>query len=608
MVIFRHQKVFRTFAKFLAVIALVLLAPCSRCEAGEVEATLNRESVAAGEGAIMTLEVKGRAGRPDMPEVENLIIQARGQSQKIQTFNGVMTRSMSYTFVVGSHVPGDYQIPAIELTVDGTRISTRPLSLKVLDAGGGGTPPAGGQEEAEPEDPKHQFGFLTVELVNDSRKHAYVGEIAPVTIRAWIPAQARGNLRSSIQPEGKGFTLHNLSEHPERSEATRNGKSYSVFTWFGGISATKAGTLPASLSVNATLAVPDPSVPKPNRRRAHDPFDDPFFDSMFDRTPMVQKDVTLKSDDQEIEVRPLPLEGRPEGFNGAVGAFRFDGVDLPSSWRTGEPGQITTRVAGTGNFALMKAPDVVPAESWKTYSGKEEFTKNDKTAFSGSKIFQFSAVPKKGGDQEVTLSLSYFDPEVGEYKTITSGDSKIQVDGQDVASDEPAVAEAPSQPVANTGGLVAQHTGLSPASTLVPLVSRFAFAEMLGASAAMSLAGGCIALFRIRREDPRRRAANALAKATQESLDAAGRAQDVAGFFTSARLTLQQRLGEIWKQPAHAITTAEVRARIETDSPVISFFEEADRFEYGGSGSSQILPEWRALLENALNSLNSSVR
>ena len=47
------------------------------------------------------------------------------------------------------------------------------------------------------------------------------------------------------------------------------------------------------------------------------PFDDPFFDSVFDdmNAPMIQKDVTLKSDDQEIEVRPLPAAGRPDGFH-----------------------------------------------------------------------------------------------------------------------------------------------------------------------------------------------------------------------------------------------------------------------------------------------------
>ena len=49
---------------------------------------------------------------------------------------------MTYTYVVGSNTPGDYQIPAIEVTVDGKKLSTQPLKLKVLDAGAA-QPPAG---------------------------------------------------------------------------------------------------------------------------------------------------------------------------------------------------------------------------------------------------------------------------------------------------------------------------------------------------------------------------------------------------------------------------------------------------------------------------------
>ena len=145
------------------------------------------------------------------------------------------------------------------------------------------------------------------------------------------------------------------------------------------------------------------------------PFDDPFFDSVFDQmnTPMIQKDVTLKSVDQEIEMRPLPTEGRPAGFTGAVGDFKFEGAQIPDNWKTGEPQQIIAKLGGSGNFALMKAPELTPADAWKTYSGKDEFSAGDEASFSGSKSFQFSAVPRKGGEQEVALEFSYFDPAAG---------------------------------------------------------------------------------------------------------------------------------------------------------------------------------------------------
>ena len=301
----------------------------------------------------------------------------------------------------------------------------------------------------------------------------YVGEIAPVRIRAWIPADSRAHLRSGIQPEGKAFTLHHVSDQPQQTHEMKDGKRYLVVTWFGGISATKAGKYPASLSVDATVAVRDASAPKPPRRRMGGPFDDPFFDRVFDdmNVPMIQKDVTLKSDDQEIEVRPLPVAGRPNGFTGAVGDFKIDVWDMPAEWKTGEPKQIAARLSGTGNFALMNAPGLTPADAWKTYPAKGEFTPADVASFSGSKNFQFSAVPRKGGAQEVALEFSFFDPGAGAYKTITTPVKKIQVTGEDLVDDKPAAPTVAKEPAQKAdGSLVAQQLVMSPAGSLVPLV------------------------------------------------------------------------------------------------------------------------------------------
>lgn len=580
----------------------------------EVEAQLDRDTVTAGNGALLTLRISGgRAGQPEIPEVANLIIQSRGQSQQMQMFNGNTTISVTYNYVVGSNTPGDYQIPAIDIMADGKKHSTRPLKLKVLDASAGQPPagmppnPAGSQPAAagEPDAGGNRFGFLTVVPVANDRKYVYVGEIAPVRIQAWIPADARAQLRSGIQPEGKAFTLHHVSDPPQQTQEIKDGKRYLVVTWFGGISATKAGKYPASLSVNATVAVRDTSAPKP-RRRMGGPFDDPFFDRVLDdmNVPMIQKDVTLKSDDQEIEVRPLPADGRPNGFTGAVGDFRIDAWDIPDAWQTGEPKQVAARLSGSGNFALMNAPDLTPADGWKTYPAKGEFTPGDRASFSGSKRFQFSAVPRKGGSRDVALTFSFFDPGVGAYKTITSPVKKIQVAGQDMVDEQPAAAPSAKEPEKKiSGNLVAQHQALSPGASLVPLVDRPAFILLLAIGGLLCVLGKSLAWLRIRRGDPRRLALAAMEQATREALLSANRhaaARDVAGFFAAARLAIQQRLGALWNQPAHAITLAEIHARIPGDSPVARFFLEADHQAYGHPSTGDIQPEWRSLLDDAL--------
>ncbi|MEX1048964.1 MAG: BatD family protein [Akkermansiaceae bacterium] len=608
------QRVFRLCALFVTA-AFIGLSPAI---AAEVTAELDRESVPAGNGAILTLRVAGgRAAQPQIPEVKNLIVQPRGQNQQIQIVNGRTSISVSYQYMIGSQVPGDYEIPAIEISVGGEPLRTQPLKLKVLDAGAAQPPagmaaqPSGTPPAEEDETGEKRFGFLTVDMADSERKHAYVGEIAPVRIRAWLPENSQAQLRSGIQPEGKAFTLHNVSNRPQQSTEIKDGKRYTVVTWYGGMSAAKAGSYPASLSVDATVAVRDTSAPRPRQRRGG-PFDDPFFDSILNNmhAPMIQKDVTLKSDDQEIEVRPLPVEGRPEGFTGAVGDFKFEQVEIPNDWVAGEPQQIGARLGGSGNFALMKAPQVLPPGAWRTYPAKDQFAAGDEASFAGNKTFQFSAVPRKAGAQELSLAFSFFDPGEGIYKTVTSPVKPIQVSGADLVEIEPDPVAA-VEPAKPGDQLVAQKLAPGPVRSLEPFLARPGFAILLVLAALLGGVGRILAWLRRRREDPRRAAAEAMEKATREAMENARRcaeARDVPGFFNAARLALQQRLGARWNQPPQAITSAEVGARISSESPVAAFFREADLHEYSRQSTGEILPRWRALLDEALASLTPAAK
>ncbi len=602
-----------------AAVVLTSIALAGICAAAEVEVALDRETVIAGEGAMLSVSLSGsRVGQPQIPAVENLIVQPRGRSQNVQIINGVTTASLTYNYAVGSNTPGEYQIPSFEVTVDGQKLSTKPLKLKVL-ANTASQPPAGmqnqatnpsaGQNNTAAED---QFGFLTVETQAIDRKHVYVGEIAPVRIRAWLPADSRAELRSGIRPEGQAFTLHNVSEKPQQTQEIKDGKRWLVVTWYGAVSATKAGTYPASLSLQAHVAVREDSAPKP-RRRTGGPFDDPFFDDAFDRmnARYIEKDVTLASRDQQIEVRPLPEEGKPEGFGGAVGQFKLESAVIPPTWHTGDPQQITAQVSGAGNFALVDTPDLTPTANWKSYKGKDEFTAGDVASFSGSKKFQFNAVPRKGGEQEVGLTFSYFDPNEAKYKTVAIPLQKIQVAGQDLIEEKKTTVAEPEKAPKPADNLVGQKSANTPTRSLTALIHRPAFGSLLSLAGGLLVSGALLALLRKRLSDPRRLADAAMEKATREALKAAGEraaAHDVSGFFAAARLAIQQRLGSLWNQPAQAITSAEIAERIPTDSPVAEFFREADLHEYGRQAAGEMFPRWQQLLDQALASLTPSTR
>jgi len=599
------------------VAALISLAIglAATAAAAAVDASLDRDSVPAGNAALLTLNITGsKVGQIELPEVANLIIQGRGQSRQIQMNNGQTSVSLTCTYAVGSITPGTYQIPPINVSVDDQNLATKPLTLKVLDAGAAQPPPPSGAPPAgeAPDTSGKRFGFLTVELLVKDRNYLYVGEIAPVGIRAWLPEDSRVQLRSGIQPEGKAFTLHNVSERPQQSTEIKDGKRYTVVTWYGGISATKAGKYPASLSLDASVAVRDTAAPKP-RRRSGGPFDDPFFDSVMDRLnpPMIEKEVTLKSDDEELEVRPLPSAGRPDGFTGAVGDFHLDSWEIPTNWKTGEPQQISASLSGSGNFTLLNAPGLTPPGAWKTYPGKNDLTPRDAAAFSASKRFQFSAVARHGGQQDVALTFSFFDPAAGAYKTLTSPPKTINVSGSDLVEAQPNLTTAAKPPAPPKDPLVGQHATLSPVASLLPLCARPAFIRMLGLAGLLCMVGIALAGLRHRRTDPARRAHAAMEMATGEALQVAARCadlRDVAGFFEAARRAIQVRLGALWNQPAAAITLAEISARLPADSPITKFFHEADLSAYGRHAAADMLPQWRALLAAALASLTPTTR
>lgn len=583
---------------------------CGLAGAADVTATLDRESVPAGEGAKFTIEIKdGDARPPQIPQVPDFVFQGPNRGRQMSYFNGVTSSTTTFTYVVGSLKPGDYTVPAITLVVDGQQVQTQPLKLKVTPSANQqpqGLPPNNAPaNDAVPEE--GGAGFLTVELAAKDRKHAWVGEIAPVRIKAWLPEGVRASLRSNLQPEGSAFTLHNISPQPQQGLEMRDGKRFQTVTWYAGLSTTKAGTWPPDLTVNATVSVPDRSQ---RRRDPRDPFSDPFFDNAMGQ--FTQKDVDLKSHkgaEAAIEVRPLPKEGRPADFSGAVGKFKLDQAVIPDSWQTGEPQQLTAVVGGEGNFKLLRRPDLLPAENWKTYEGDADFAARDKASFAGIQTFKWNAVPRKGGTQEARISFSYFDPDTARYETVTSQPKRIAVAGADL-KEEPAPAAAEDKPkkIPGSDNLAPQHTADSGVRSLTPLAFRPAFRPALYSAGGAVLLGLVLGRLRSVKTDPQRKARAAAEKAAHAALHEAesfASRGDASGFFAAARRALQVRLAALWSRPASAITLADVVTRVSDDSPVVRIFREADRIEYGRAipSGTESLTNWRALLQDAMKSL-----
>lgn len=597
---------------------LLLMLWQSVAGTAEVTATLNPQSVPAGEGATLTIRIaNGEATALQAPEVPHLIFQGPNQGRQLSIVNGVRTSTMTLTYAVGSMTAGDYVIPPFTLTIDGAPVQTQPLNLKVtpsanqapagLPSGGAAAPSPAGPAPAAGSTAEENAGFLTVEFAGKDRQHAWVGEIAPVRIKAWLPAETRVSLNTPLQPTGSSFTLHNLSPQPQQGREVLNGKRYLVVTWYGALSATKAGRYPPDLSLKISVQVPDPS----GARRSTG---DPFFDQMLGPR-MISREVVLRSrteDKDHLDIRALPADGRPEDFGGAVGKFAFGRTQIPDKWNTGDPQQVACEVEGEGNFNLLMQPRLKSDKDWKAYGGQSRFAPKDAASFSGTTTFQFNEVPRQAGPQEVRLAFSYFDPDTATYQTVESPPQAVQVAGADLPP-EPEAAAPETAPVTPPPPptMAPQRAREGFSGNLTPLAWRPGFRQVLVWPALVLLAGILTKMIRNRLGDPARLARTAWEKALRQAMAEAGACAargEVSGFFAAARRALQQDLSSRWHRPAPAITLTDVTGRLPPDSPVIPFFREADRQEFSPSPSlaKEDLPAWHRRLEQVLGGMKNS--
>lgn len=615
--------------------AFILGLSAALLGAAEVEVTLQPQSFPTDRGAQLSVVVSGGSfDETPIPEVpDGVSIRPYGQNRSIQIINGRMTRSLTQNYIITVDQPGNYTIPSFKVKVGGQVYDTQPVKFQVTAAGAPAAPPSGnargrgGGGGTSPDAPPESLGFLRLDFPPREREHLFVGEMAPVRIKAYFPADTRVSLRSAPRPDGQGFTLHNLSEQPEQRIEQFKGKTWRTVTWFAGVSMAKAGDYPVTVSLDATVMVRE-SAPRQRSRRPSfggglfdDFFGDDFFDDFFDSAMVrtVPREVSLTSQGDALEVRSLPGEGRPDHFTGAVGKFEMRNYQLPAEGTVGEPQKVRVTIGGEGNFDRLGAPVMLPSDTWKTYSPKTEFEAADVASFAGKKTFEFNAVPRKGGPQEVSLAFSYFDPETGRYEEVESQKIRLNVSGVAVeekdsqssegaaAANPPESAVSPSPPDPAPRMAPARAVPGTTVTSLSPLIHRPFYWGIL--TTIVLVLGVAIALgkWRERRTEPRR-VAERLARANETAAVAeagvAAKRGDAVAFFQAARRALQERYGFLWGRPAEAITLSDLRQRLNPEHESLEIFARADALAYGGSPDEELarLKDWEAKLREILDS------
>jgi hypothetical protein len=131
---------------------------------------------------------------------------------------------------------------------------------------------------------------------------------------------------------------------------------------------------------------------------------------------------TVSTGKRSIDVKALPLDGRPADFSGAVGKFNFNVTTSKANLKANESAQVKVEVTGKGNLKLIDLPSIETPNGLERYEPEhKESIRTNLSGLSGKVYDQYTIVPQYRGKYKIPpVSFSYFNLDDKSYKTITT--------------------------------------------------------------------------------------------------------------------------------------------------------------------------------------------
>jgi hypothetical protein len=273
-----------------------------------------------------------------------------------------------------------------------------------------------------------------------------------------------------------------------------------------------------------------------------------------------QRQVTLATETLNIESLPLPEQNKPANFTGAVGQFDLAATAGPTTLTVGDPITVRVQISGRGALDAVTLPEQDAWKNFKTYPPTTKLATTDQFGFQGTKTFEQIISPLNNDVHELpALTFSFFNPEDGQYHTLTQAAVPLTVNAagssplSPVAANKNPTEEKSPQDILpikeNLGTLMAGKT---------PLVAQPVF---LAAQVVPVLAFLAAFVWRKRTDNlannprlRRQRAVAALIASGLDDLKKYAAANQPDEFFATLFRLLQEQLGERLDCPASAIT------------------------------------------------------
>lgn len=590
----------------IALLYLSVGCSCAAAPIPKVTSDIKPNTVTLGMTATYSVSVEGKAQpkRFKRPLVKDLEVSYIGTSQSMHSSitNGRIesVTTKIYNFRVLAKKTGAFIIPTYAIEIERRQVMVPAASLTVL-------PPDGKRNVT-----LDQLAFLELEPSSD---RIYVGEVARCRLKLYLLSSITNVSFIELKQTGDAYSQSAMPKSADTSGARRNDLNYQVYSLPVTVIPLKSGTQ----EIEYDLLI-DITLPRQRSRSRSSPFDDFFSDDFFSMGSLRdRRQLSVSTGEVPLEIHPLPEEGRPEGFSGAIGAFSITQSLSANEVDIGDPVTLKIEISGSGNFDRILPIEIDEGGKWKSYSPKSEFTAHDEQNARGTKTFEYVLIPESEDITETpAMNFSYFDPEDANY---------VDLSPDPIAM---TVHPAPStQTFASLAGGGNSGTGADTASArsaqrnllsirLLPgpwytaILPPFHRPQFYYGQAIPFLLLLGLYLWRRRqlrlRDDLQYAQQLKSGKALRNWLNKAKSASssvDPPVFFASAQRAIQESLSRHFRSEAQTLTLLDLESFFssrQTDSKLVAqvteFFQAADAIRFAGSADSgKTLRDWnRALI------------
>lgn len=399
--------------RFLKI--LLFLGAISSLSAQQVYWKGPQEALAKDQNSMLELVFEDcqPEDSPQLPNIDGLAFGAPSSSSQYAMENFKITQRAVLSYPIQPLRPGTLIIPAFQVQTSAGSFTVPALTLQV----GTGNLAQG----------RTALSDIVLSQIRPAKKSVWFGEIFDLDYVLLVSPRYHAELAGALQWSPEGIALEDWSS-PTQVRAQVGSESRQGVQYITRACALKSG-----------LLNPNPAQQKLNLQTGTQSF------GFFSRPKLEQ--FSVESEPFTLEVKPLPPA--PQDFINAVGKFKLTSRLVPKKVTVGDPITWTLELSGTGNWpAGLSLPQREVAGDFRAIEPKSKLVKPEGKPFEGILTEDVILIPTKPGNYTLgPIHYSYFDPELGNYVTISLESETIEVDP---TINNPLAFSPPSNPMGDT--------------------------------------------------------------------------------------------------------------------------------------------------------------